>query len=363
MIRKLALSLIVLTWLIFAFPTTAFADCATDGDTSDDDVIVCTGTDSNGVDAGDGNDQITVEAGASILNFSGGVGIDAGDGDDQILLLPDSDVVVLKGTSIDAGAGDDIITVVSASPASVDAETAIDAGDGDDIIRVNDSTFPVYIATSPVDIPAILGSAVIDAGKGDDTVVLEGSTTTMVKVIDGGEGDEDEGGDTLYFNMNTDNETLFNNASTVIDTAITTGQEHGRFRWTIGTIDWRNFETVVNNLGFTGVPSAPEPGGDDGDGGDDSDPSVGVLSSDGLMTVYLDSSSGNLSFVADNGNHVASVSGSACASAVAGQVMASASDEELGVLVFVQALGNGQFSVQVYSTDDGSMLSSAVITP
>ena len=163
--------------------------------------------------------------------------------------------------------------------------------------------------------------------------------------------------------------------STAINTAIGNGHADGNFAWNGGTIAWINFETLQNNLQIArallvaAAAPAPAPAADDGGG----DPSSSSRSTTTTTTVYSDanisvsqeSGSDALYFYGENGDSdhlIASLSESEYSGAGAGQVLVSAVDEGLGVLLYVTALGNDRFSVQYYSTADGSLLSNTVIT-
>ncbi len=189
----------------------------------------------------------------------------------------------------------------------------------------------------------------IKGGGGDDTVTLQGENSTVGGQIDGGSGT-----DTLNFNMSTDNETQYNNAQAVI-----AGGGDGNFAWGAGTITWANFEVLVDQLQLTLATAAPAGGTDEDDGGS---PAT-IAYADVYVSVV--NSGGTLQFYGDNGGSdylMASLSEFDYSSASAGQVLVSANRDELGVLLYVVALGDGRLSVQYYSTADGSLLSSTVIT-
>ncbi|MBC8503388.1 MAG: sortase [Anaerolineales bacterium] len=227
----------IVAGLTLVLPSIALADCSPNG-TGNDDIITCSGQDLDGINAGAGNDQITVQPYATVAN--------------------------INGTSIQGGEGDDLITADNATPAGVDDKTVIDGGKGDDIIDVKDCEFLIYITSGAAPgetneewINRIFGANIIDGSEGDDTVTLSGSVGTLQE-IDGGEGEEDQGGDTLNFNLSTADETTFDNAVFAINTAINNGHADGEFDWPegwygSGRIKWMNFENLINNMVFTGV--------------------------------------------------------------------------------------------------------------
>jgi len=150
MLRKPQLTVFALclaVGLAFGLTGTARADCSPPG-TVNDDTIDCTGHDSDGINAGDGNDLITAQQAAYIYNLSGAFAIMGGAGNDQITLKKDSQTLALKGAGVQGGAGDDTIQIYQAKPGSVDDLTAVDSGVGDDHIFIEDAEFPVYIVVS-----------------------------------------------------------------------------------------------------------------------------------------------------------------------------------------------------------------------
>lgn len=338
--------------------TTAMADCQDTGDVGDGsggDIITCDndpGADADGYTAGAGNDQITIEAGAIVGD---GVGLDdikGSDGDDTITNNGSVD------DDIFGDSGDDTIT----NNGTVGDDLA--GGDDDDTIT-NNGTVKDDIWGNDGD-DTITNSGTVEDGiyglNGDDIVTLTGTQPEVSGTIDGGEGEEDEGGDTLNFNMSTSDQDEFDTASAAINTAIGNGHADGNFAWNGGTITWVNFETLLNNLIGPVVLVEPvdAPAADDDTGG----ATPTTVYSDDNVRVSQDGS-GALHFYAENGasDHlIVSVSQSDYSSAGAGQVLVTVVDDELGVLLYVEARGNGQIVVQYYSTADGSLLSSTVIT-
>lgn len=335
---KVAIALSLLVGLTRGTLTPALADCQDVGDVpgaDGGDIVTCTGVDADGYDASRDNDQITIEDGATVERRE----ISGDDGDDTIT----NNGTVEK--QIYGGYDDDTITNNGT------VEGSLDGARGDDTIT-NSGTVGENI----------------EGDQGDDTVILEGSDVQVRGIIDGGEDDETNG-DTLNFNMSTSDQDEFDTASTAIDTAIGNGHADSNFAWNGGTITWVNFETLLNNLHLqvaaaAAAPAADDNGGDVGGTDDGGDSSVTTIYSDSSVSVSQDGS-GALHFYAENGasDHlIVSVSQSDYSSAGAGQVLVTVVDDELGVLLYVEARGNGQFVLQYYSTADGSLLSSAVIT-
>ncbi|HEC24370.1 MAG TPA: hypothetical protein ENI95_15810, partial [Chloroflexi bacterium] len=75
----MGLAAIALLGLLLIPSASARADCQPDPGTAGDDVITCTGTDNDGVDAGGGNDTITVVDTGTVNGT-----VNGGDGNDVI---------------------------------------------------------------------------------------------------------------------------------------------------------------------------------------------------------------------------------------------------------------------------------------
>lgn len=173
-----------------------------------DNGTVLTGVDAISIDAGDGNDRITVRAGilstlatsidATIIGGAGNDRITGGDGNDLIF----GDDMVLGGN------GDDNIVDLLGSNTIVagDGRNRITTGDGNDIItggldddRVTDSGGTNVIATGGGDDRVTTGEGddTLTTGDGDDRITDRGG----VNSIDAGEDDNristGDGDDTL----------------------------------------------------------------------------------------------------------------------------------------------------------------------
>lgn len=161
---------------------TKLGNASSDESAVDATTVTVTGTDSNDtititkgkikdVSTGKGADTVTISSsanvatlstgeGADTINISGGtVGtIDAGDGDDKITLSSSSGT---KVDTIDAGAGNDTITVESGASA-----TTINLGAGDDTITLK----------SGAGISGSGNGITINGGDGKDTLVLDANS-------------------------------------------------------------------------------------------------------------------------------------------------------------------------------------------
>ncbi len=317
------------------------------------DIITNTGTVGSAIygdniTTGDGGADSITNSGTVSHNIMGDRVVLGNGGDDTI----DNSGIVedsIVGDWVEDGdGGDDIITNSGTVQDSIYGDVNLDGDGGDDIIT-NSGT---------------VGKSIF-AAEGDDTVILVGSNVNVGGTIKGGEGVEDEGGDTLNFSMSTSDQNEFGNASAAINNAIGNGHADGSFAWNGGTITWVEFENLINNLQFLGTltvaaPAAAPAADDSGS----ATPTTTVFS-DANVSVSRDSESGALYFYGENGasDHlIASVSASEYSGAGAGQVLVTVVDTQLGVLLYVEALGNGQLVVQYYSTADGSLLSSVVIS-
>lgn len=247
------------------------------------------------------------------------------------------------------GGGNDIITNNGAVNGDIQGkagnDTIVNSGTVDNDIEGNDGN-------DSIDVSGMVGGDV-NAGDGDDIVNMTG--TQIDGIIDGGEGGETVG-DTLNFGMSTESEEQFKNAKASIADANPDG---GTLAWGNSTYNWKNFEILVDNLVFTGVRTADDTGGDDTGG-----PATSTIFSDSNMIVNQNRDNGAIYFFGVNGssNHlIASLSEGDYSGATAGQVLITAANDGLGVL-YISSLGNGQLAVQYYSSADGSLLSSAIIT-
>jgi len=221
------------------------------------------------------------------------------------------------------------------------------------------------------------------AGPGADTVNL--ATGTQVGgTIDGGDGGhEDSEGDTLNFNMSTADNAEYTAAQAAIAEADESDSKDGQFNWDAGVIEWQNFEFLLDNLILLAAAGAeavalpavgevpvelvaetlPEildtPDIDLGSdsGGDDGGGVISVAkASDGSIKISLPQPASRETPVSD-----VNISHSDWSNAQAGDVLVSM--EVDGMLVYLVALGNGQFALQCYSLGDGSLMANLIITP
>ncbi len=127
---------------------------STTGGKGDDTIVLESTTSVNSADGDDGNDTIRINSAASVFSAAGGNGDDA-------LTITSRNVF-----AVDGGSGNDIIDVTAINASS------IEGGDGNDIISVN-ATAAAYN---------------ISGGKGDDYVVIN-STSTVQSSYQFAEGD------------------------------------------------------------------------------------------------------------------------------------------------------------------------------
>ncbi len=363
-LTKIIISLSLLVGMVFGLSTPALADCQDTGDVGDGsggDIVTCDnnpGADADGYTGTSGNDQITVEAGATVGDSSG---------DDHVRGDAGNDTIENNGTVEDNILGDDGNDDITNNSNAKN----LYGGNENDTIN-NSGTVENIFGQDDDDV--ITNSGTVDnqisGGSGDDTVILSGADVKVGGNITGSNGGETNG-DTLNFNMSTSDQDEFDTANTAINTAIGNGHADGNFAWNGGTITWKNFETLLNNLIGTGVRGVNISDGDAGgdttttDDGDDTGSTVTTVYSDSNVSVNQDGDSGTLYFFGENGDSdhlIASVSQSDYANAGAGQVLVTVVDDDLGVLLYVEALGDGQLVVQYYSTADGSLLSNTVIS-
>lgn len=388
--NKLFRTILILSLLIamtFSLTLTAKADCTPDG-TDGDDTIVCDTTtdmdgngdnavDEDGVTGDDGDDTITVLAGAEV-----GDDIEGESGDDQITnngLVEgqitggnNKDTIINNGTvnnMIEGEKHNDTITnngtVNDDILGNNGADTIINNGTAESVIGGSGSDTLENNGTINSDLQAGSGkdeitntgtvNGAIIADDGDDTVTLSGENVQIGDIVDGGPGS-----DTLDFSMSTYDEGQYNDAKAVI----AEGENDGTFAWGLGDITWESFETLFDNLILLVAPAPapdPAPAANPAPTGSDDSTETSTAFSDDNISVNIDSESGTLSFIVGD-TLLASLTKNACENAVAGQVLVSNSDTDLGVTLLVTALGDGQFSVQLYSVADGSLLSNTTIS-
>lgn len=301
--------------------------------TSGEDTITNSGTVNEDVSGNGGNDKIT-NTQTGLIKDS----IDGRDGDDTIENHgtvnddiegdADNDTITNTGTVGDDVAGDAGNDKITNSGTIGDD---LEGNEGDDTIE-NSGTVHGDIL----------------AGDGDDLVMLTG--TQVDGIIDGGPDT-----DTLDFSMRTTNEAQYNAARAQIAVS-----GDGSFSWGSGTIRWQNFETLLDNLVLIFMDTFSNPTNDVS-----CQAITNTLFADVNMKVGQNSECKTLYFFGANGSTdhlITTLDESQFNSASANQVVVTIVDDVLGALLYVEALGNGQFSVQYYSTADGSLLSNTVIS-
>lgn len=117
---------------ILSVMTSAHAGCAITGTTgSGGEIVMCTGTETNGYSGTTFGDNVTVPAGATVSNGAVDT-IELGDGDDVMLI---SGGTITSGEdAIEAGSGDDVITMTSGSV--IGDSDGIRLGSGNDTLII-----------------------------------------------------------------------------------------------------------------------------------------------------------------------------------------------------------------------------------
>jgi Ca2+-binding RTX toxin-like protein len=198
---------------------------------SGDDAITSTGSSSDFIVAGDGDNSVSAGSGSdtvysgtgndTIFGGSGNDFISSGGGDDSVDGGAGADTIY-SGSGDDTvfgGAGDDGID-------AGDGDNLVDGGSGNDMIFVGDGNDTVYAGTGSDIVYGGGGDNVIDGGTGNDTVIVGGGDD----LIYGGSGNDSfslmsEGGtigdDTVYGGSGNDTLYVDRLQSEVVDTVIT----------------------------------------------------------------------------------------------------------------------------------------------
>ncbi len=267
---RVLITLAVLMSVVSAGVIIVHADCQPNGSGGNDN-ITCTGTDTNGVNGGNGNDTITVEAGASVSHNNDAIA--GGDGNDYLVnngtitatgvgfadgLQGNSgnDTLINNGTIIAGGNGMECegnTTCVFVNTGAIEAiEQGIYAGFGVDYItntgNITSQNNVAIEGDSGNDIIANSGDVNgngtdISAGSGNDTVMLQDGAQSSADnrlVVNGGTGT-----DQLVFNFSFHNPDELNAMAQQIAARSPAG---GSITFRGQVYAWTNFEQLVNLL-------------------------------------------------------------------------------------------------------------------
>lgn len=226
------------------FPSnSALADCSPDG-TAGPDVIVCTGTDTNGVDGAAGNDTITIQSSATVTNTAS-AGIQDSSGNTTV-----TNFGTINGGN--AGSGDGVNLGGSGNKTITNNGVVNGAQDGIDIDGTGNSYIENY--------GTVVGNSQsgIDGGNGNDTIINYGTVTGVTEAVDASSGDDQvtilvgssvngdiNGGsdvDTLIFKLEGDQATI--NAFNAYITANGINVASGALTFGGHTYTWSNFEDL-----------------------------------------------------------------------------------------------------------------------
>lgn len=156
------------------------------------------------IDAGDGDNSITINRGSQVASTHGGdIKINAGSGDDTMtftghVLAGQSKTTNTGGSvTIDAGGGNNTIQVGGTVQAIADGSINISTGDGDDSITLNGSAiageFTNIEPGGPV-VPVSGGSVTIDVGGGNNNIqiggVVQAAHSDGIFTLNSGDGDD-----------------------------------------------------------------------------------------------------------------------------------------------------------------------------
>ena len=232
--KKTIISTLVMLAIVssaLALPAVAFADsgCGSAG-TSGDDTIVCD-TDTTGeVNAGDGDDEITVETDVTVTgNVAGGFGADEitvdegatvdgslqGNGDPTGRDCADeADTITNNGTvtgDIYGGRGNDVITNAGVVGTNIEDGGLVKGGDGDDTITNNGSA-NLLVGNYGNDTITNSGAvSYIDGNSGNDTITNSGSVDYIYG--SGGNDTITNSGTVNYVYGNSGNDTITNSGN------------------------------------------------------------------------------------------------------------------------------------------------------
>jgi len=340
------------------------------------DVIVNNGSVSKDINGGAGKDDIT-NNGTVNGTICGSSGVDTivnngtanfiGGGPENDEIFNYGSVEQINGHhtggNIWGGTGDDIITNSGTVENDIlgkgDNDTITNSGTvGDDIMghSGNDT-----ITNSGTVEDNILGQG------GDDTVILTGENVVVSGIICGGEAGELVG-DTLEFRMSTYNVAQYDAAKTSIAEADSTVDMLWDFDWGEGIIQWKNFETLLDNMTLLFAappPPAPAPA-------PAAKPApvyvpswVLVSGEDTILEVYQNDLGNILRFFDledDSNTFIAELKESAWENAEAGEVLLDVLSEDLERQLVVTMQEDGTLLVEYFNTS-GELLYSEIVIP
>lgn len=212
--QQLGVALIASVVWYFAFlPASVYADCLPNG-TPGNDIIICTGSDADGVNGRAGNDQITVESGATITSPTDGIRDTNGNStvENNGVISANNDGIELSGSGTRQVkntntiiANDEGIDVDGPGNSTIENSGTIIAGDhgisgagrsdtvtnsgsiiaGDNGISAEGDN-DVITNTGEI----IAGDDGINAGHGDDTIFQSGTIHAGGSAIDAGKGND-----------------------------------------------------------------------------------------------------------------------------------------------------------------------------
>ncbi|MCX7544333.1 hypothetical protein [Marinicella gelatinilytica] len=239
---------------LFAHVETAQADCAVTGATgSGGEIVMCTGTDTDGYDGTLFIDDLTIPSGAVVSRASGDT-INLSDGNDVVLIS--GGTVTSNSDPIETEDGDDYVTMTSGSLIgdsdgirlndgndTIIITGGVITGNGDDGVEGDGGNDTIIISGA-----VITGSdAAIEADSGDDLVEI-GDNTTINGMMDGGTDV-----DTLRFSMTVPPgdlaslQSALSAANPAADSIVINGENY----------QWVNFESIEDNLRGAQATSVP----------------------------------------------------------------------------------------------------------
>lgn len=204
------------------------------------------------LNSGDGDDVINIEtytgehtAPDFKLGKLGVIGIDAGAGNDSVTLSGDQAIL-----GVSTGAGDDTIAIKTSS-----AILRLDTGDGADTVAINALTAAQINAGAGSDTVAIRATYAngVDGGDGDDDIAIE---ARAIYGVTGGKGDDtiiidNEGNEAaqFFFSEGDGNDTITTDGAL----EITFFSEDGTTRLDMANTSWQqNGNTITISFGDSG---------------------------------------------------------------------------------------------------------------
>lgn len=304
---RVTIVLSIVLVLTLTYSLNSFAQCVVTGSTPEGgEVVVCSGTDTDGVQTTDNPDDVTIEEGSDIS-----------DGDNRVVeTLAGNDKVLMKGGTvrgtdpstdcIELGTGDSEFHMTGGKlmcehavrcdePCNakitiddgmmLDCEECINTRDGNDEITINGGMFTAddaiiqsflgedtIIITGGTLIQMGPNDETVDAGDGDDFVsvshtTIDGSTANLGQAVNGNDGDDTiklgsgavilgltSGGpdfDTLVFEMGVRPEFIDSTCANILSK----NPQQDRIRINGLLYEWEDFEVILCEL----VPLEPKP--------------------------------------------------------------------------------------------------------